>query len=341
MFRLMGPMLILAASAASGQEASLGDANRFFAEGRELLARGELAEACRKFARSHELLPRAGTLLNLAVCLARSGENLQAFYRFQEALDAAIRDGRADREELARGYLEDLRSKLAWLTISVERARDVPALTVLIDDVPRDTLGSSIAIEPGPHVIKATAPGHLPFQATIAVEAGVSRSIEISPLVVESREVPAPLHEPTATTVIVPALVPRNLLIESSSSAAGFRPAGGILLGAGGAALVAGGFAGLRAMLGGSALRRACPDLKCTSKIDLERANLINDRARTDALVADVAIPVGLAAVGVGLYLWLSETPKKPPRGEARGPNIAVLSSAWPSSLSAQVSGSW
>jgi len=94
-------------------------------------------------------------------------------------------------------------------------------------------------------------------------------------------------------------------------------------------------------MLDGRALRRTCPDLRCASETNVTEGNRIEDRARTEARVADVAIPVGAIVVGAGVYLWLSEPSKKAPPGPARVARVEVTPFASRSSLGAHVSASW
>jgi hypothetical protein len=329
----------LVASSASGQEAARAEADRAFQEGRIALARGALDDACSKFARSYALLPRHGTLLNLALCLKQSGKNVEAFHRFEEGLAAATQDGRPDREELARKHLDELKSKLAWLSIEVAQVQAVPKLHVLVDGVPLETLGSPQPAEPGTHLISASAPGRVSYEVTVAVEAGDSRTIEIPPLALEPHE--APLSSDARPQPIVPIATPARRLHADASPSASRKPLGIAFLGTGMATLVVGGVVGLRAMLDGRSLRRTCPELKCTSTSDLAQANGIRDRARTAAHIADVTIPVGAIVAGVGLYLWMSEPTTKSERRSARTVGFELSPAVSPSLLGANVDGSW
>jgi len=57
------------------------EADTLFAQGRELLERGQYAEACAKLAKSEHLAPAIGTLLNLGYCW----EQIQ---RYRSSMDA-------------------------------------------------------------------------------------------------------------------------------------------------------------------------------------------------------------------------------------------------------------
>ncbi len=85
------------------------EANRLFYEGNTRMAEGDIRTACERYAESLALLRRGGTLLNLALCREAAGELDAARSLFEEALDVAIRDERADREQVARQHITALR----------------------------------------------------------------------------------------------------------------------------------------------------------------------------------------------------------------------------------------
>jgi tetratricopeptide (TPR) repeat protein len=88
-------------------------ANALFAQAKRLLSTGEVAAACARFEESHRLAPRAGTLLNLGLCHERQGKLEDARRELAEALAAAQRDGRTDREPIAREHLAVVDNRLA------------------------------------------------------------------------------------------------------------------------------------------------------------------------------------------------------------------------------------
>src|SRR5436305_1863991 len=77
-------------------------AQALFEEGRRLMAAGKYAEACPKLAASQKLDPGAGTLLNLASCYEKAGQNASSWATFKEAAAAARQSGHADWEKAAR-----------------------------------------------------------------------------------------------------------------------------------------------------------------------------------------------------------------------------------------------
>src|SRR5690349_6994160 len=80
-------------------------AQSLFDLGKELMKEKRFAEACRALGESQRLDPGGGTLFALAYCHEQSGHISVALSEFKEALSMAQRDGRADREKLARDHI--------------------------------------------------------------------------------------------------------------------------------------------------------------------------------------------------------------------------------------------
>ena len=135
---LAGLATVLVASHAYAEPVSASDralAQSLFDEGRSLLESGHVHEACDRFSRSLKIEPGGGTLLNLAVCHEKEGRVATAYVEHNTALSQALREGRADREAIARKHIAVLAPIVPRLRFV--RATDAPAaLTLLLDGAP-------------------------------------------------------------------------------------------------------------------------------------------------------------------------------------------------------------
>jgi hypothetical protein len=165
-------------------------AQRLFDEARALIEHGEVPHACALFAESQRLDPGGGTLLNLALCHEQEGKLAAAYFELDEALSQAVRDGREDRESMARERRVALLPRVPKLTIVPPRT-DVAigsvasrALAVELDGVPlgRAALGVALLLDPGPHRLRATAEGCPPWEYAIVLAEAKDLRIEIPQL---------------------------------------------------------------------------------------------------------------------------------------------------------------
>jgi len=149
-------------AAAQGGNAAL--AESLFREGKRLSGERKFAEACPKFAESYKLDPGLGTLLNLALCHESEGKPATAWAEFSEASSRARREGDNDRAQLAEEHVRALEPKLAHVTIALAPGAAVQGLVVKFDsrELASAALGLPIAIDPGKHVLEASAPGKEP-----------------------------------------------------------------------------------------------------------------------------------------------------------------------------------
>ena len=178
--------------------------NAFFDEGRRLLGEKRVAEACACFEESYRLAPRGGNLLNLGLCHEQAGRLLAARRELGEALAIARRDGRADREPLAREHIAAIEARLSWLELApppnVERA----LVTLAIDGAPlAPEHWSAVPVEPGTHLLSASADGFRASEVRIEIgPASERRSLRFAAL---EPLVRAPEPGKTAEFPVVPA----------------------------------------------------------------------------------------------------------------------------------------
>jgi hypothetical protein len=87
---------------------------------------------------------------------------------------------------------------------------------------------------------------------------------------------------------------------------AGKRTAGYVVLGVGAAGVAIGAVFGLLALS-----KKSDADASCQGRFDCPRDGYdANNSAHTDATISTIAFGVGLVAIGVGAYLFLTSRPK-------------------------------
>jgi hypothetical protein len=282
-----------------------------FLMGKALMEQGRIDDACAKFDESLKLEPRGGTLLNLAVCRQKQGRHATALRLLREARARALKDQRDDRIDLAEKAMAESGAKLSWLTIRIAVGADASDLAIQIDgeDLARASWGVLQAVDPGQHVVTATATGRARLETTVTVGgAGDQQSVEIpAPKVETKAETRPPDDEPPATHP--PPDVPT-----APRPRAWQKPLGATVAAVGVGALAVGAVFGVKALHDAAASNPLCPASVCRSvpAYNQERA------AATAARVADVAIPLGAAAAAAGLVvLFLPQAPPSPTRSAA------------------------
>lgn len=174
-----------AGSAANGDPVARAEA--LFQEGRRLLEEGHAPAACPKLAESLLLDRATGTLLALAMCHEVDGHLASAWGEYREVVGRAKREGRADREEAARQYAHALEARLSTLSIAVPAAvAQIPGLVVQRDGMALESTAwsTAVAVDAGPHVVSAAAPGRLAFATTVVVRAVADHATVTVPLLV-------------------------------------------------------------------------------------------------------------------------------------------------------------
>jgi hypothetical protein len=275
-------------------------ADALFAEGKALLD-SDLLAACAKFDESLRENPAAlGTLMNVALCDEKLGRIASAVSRFTEARDHAKEQKLGEHQKVAEQHIAALAPHVPRLTIKLTEA--LPETQVALDDkiVASDRL-AEIAVDPGERVVVVSAPGRLPFRRKLVIGRGEEREI------------------------VVPVLA-RSLTVTSSR-----RRIGQIVTLAG----VVGGAAGLGL---GLYARHAYneqfgPEGACTRDRNLcsPAGQRQVDRARTLGDVGTAVGLLGVAAVGVGAYLWVRAPASTP--AVSRDPGITVVPQVAPDGL--------
>jgi hypothetical protein len=279
-------------------------ATALFDDARSLLADGKVAEACRKLEESRRLAPVTGTVLNLATCHEREGLTASAAAEFREARALAEHDHRDDRVAFAEEHLRALEPRLSTLLIVVPPEADVPGLGVTRDGVAlgRAAWGTRIPVDPGTHVLVATAPGKTPWRLEVRVgpeadaqTATVARLEDVTPP-------PLPVAPPPPVEAAKPPPPPPDVVPPPPHGLSTRRT---WALAAGGAGVLgvgAGSVLGIVAIDKHHANGAVCTASPCSQSYTL------NDQAKTAADGSTIAFSVGLVALGVGAFLWFGDS---------------------------------
>jgi hypothetical protein len=266
---------------------------------------GHWTEARFFFARAHALNPNARTLRGLGLTCYESRNYVEAIGYFNQALQSAeqpLTDKmRADIAQL----LQQAQQFVTRVIVTLDPAR----AELEVDHVPRELAADGVVLlDPGEHELSASAEGHRPEQHTLNAEGGELR-LELRLRALDGA--PALVKGPEQTP-------PPRMAAESGSS----DLAPYIVMGAGGAALVAG------AVLVGIAAADKHAVEHAKEGATWPELEPRYNRGRTFFPVGFALMGVGLAGVAAGLTwkLW--------PAGQERAPSAQLHVSPWGLELS-------
>ncbi len=268
---------------------------------------GNYAEACPKFEASQQLDPGLGTMLNLAECYEKTGRTASAWAEYREAIPLARAAGSKARQDLATERARALEERLSTLTIRAMSGEPTDAqLEVRRDGVALQAaeLGAPIPVDPGEHLIEATAPGKAPWSSKVQVGPDAAKvSVDIPALEPEGKAavpIAAPLVA-TTTTTAPPSDRP-------SSDGSTQRVTGLVLGGAGIVGVGLGTFFGLRASSKWSDAKEQCTDYPYGCGTD---GTDLRSSARSAGNVSTIAFVAGGALLATGVVLYLTAPSKK------------------------------
>jgi hypothetical protein len=180
-FVLMAVVLSTAALAHADGEEDQVKADRLFEEAQALKQAGKTDEACTKYNEALSFNNNAvGTLLNVAKCAEDSGKYATAVKHYRQARDLAREHNLNEHKTAAEERLVINEPKVPRLAIAfTERLAE---MKLLIDDVvyPTDQQSTNeLRLDPGTRHIVVTAPGRLPFETTVTLVEGKQEAVAI------------------------------------------------------------------------------------------------------------------------------------------------------------------
>lgn len=272
-------------------------ADAAFEEARTLLDEGRTKEACDKFELSMSLDPSPGTLLNLGNCY-EPNDLVRAITTFERALADAQTWPDAEKKArwtvAAQGRLADLTRKVPQLTV---RSTE-PQVRVTLDGQMLE-LGTLLRVNPGSHVLEASAPDRRPYKQDLQVSAGQRLDLTLPAL--EPLAAGAPV-EPGPAVMSEP---PPDAAAGSRQNQYGVLP--WVLAGGGAALLGTSLVTGLMASSKAGQLEDECTGVADDGRPQCLDPSLrdVKDSAETLALVTDVLWISGALVAGAGITLFV------------------------------------
>jgi len=285
-----GALGILVLAATAHAQSSGAQAETLFREGKDLMAKGKVAEACSAFDASQKLDPTTATLLNQAACREKNEQFATAWGLFLEAerqtRSAADAQGQ-QWHQVAASKASKLEPRLSTLTITVAQDNRVAGLEILRGGEPVDPAAwnRALPVDGGTYKVTARAPGNAEWSSTITVgNEHDAKAIEIPKLKAAALE---QLPVPTPDSAAAPASAPR----------ARSRV---VPLVVGGAAVVLAGGA-----LGFELWARSTNSQSLDEKTSNDRRLSLWHSANNKRYVAEGLGVASLAAAGVAVWLYL------------------------------------
>jgi tetratricopeptide (TPR) repeat protein len=166
--------ILASAAPRAGAQSSTAQAETLFRQGKDLMARGKLAEACAAFDASQKLDPTLATLLNQASCREKNGQLATAWGLFLEAerqSRSATDDATRQLHQVAQAHAAKLEPRLSTLAINVAADNRVGGLEILRNNDPVDpgAWNKPLPVDGGTYKITARAPGNTDWSSTVTV----------------------------------------------------------------------------------------------------------------------------------------------------------------------------
>lgn len=292
--------LVYASPAQASGPADAAVAEMLFQQGVALMNAGHAIEACPKFEESQKLDPATGTLMALAQCYETRGSLASAWPVYLEAAASAHRANDFDREKAARARAQALTPRFPKLVVSVAGgANGIVGLRVTRDNTPIGAAqrGTALPVDLGPHTLRATAPGCVPWQTRLDVTT-----------------------EGSLIEVQIPALVCGG----QPKSARPIRAWGLGIGGVGIAAIVVGSIFGLESISKHGEATKYCNGAHCWD----DRGRSAGDAAIRAGNVSTITMIAGTAFLAAGVTLWVSAPKRSAQTGDVRIGVVAGVRSA-------------
>jgi tetratricopeptide (TPR) repeat protein len=265
-------------------------ARTLFESATRLMKRGDYAAASVQLEEARRIAPtKLGVRMNLGLCYLKMGKTASAWGEYTLVAET---DTREERRDEARQQAANLTPDLSRLDI---RAPEYAALT--LDGAPLVATGTALPVDPGVHVLRATAPGKVAWETSITV-APAERRVQLRvPDLVSAMAARTPHSTPPADKV-------------QGSGASSVRAPLAIL---GWAVGGAGALLGSGLIVDANRIwQRAqpnCPDFAC-NRVGYDDWKT----ARSESIVGTTLLVSGLGLVLGATLVWIVTVPKSLPQ---------------------------
>lgn len=299
----LGAALLAASPTIARAQSASSAAETLFQDGKALLARGQLKEACEKLAASQKLEGAVGTLAALGACYEKDGRTATALTTFRAGLSLA--QSRHDaRDKVFAEKIAELEPQVPSVRFSAgDGVRGAPGVTLELDTLALDlaVVGSELAVDPGPHRLTVRAPGRATRETTFTLKNGdraFPLRIELGP----SADAPG-----------------------TAEGGSIQKPVAIALMSAGALGLGLGTFFGIRTLSLAADAKSLCRT--GTDCADYRGAQDRYDSGKGTATASNVFFGLGLAAAGAGVVLYvLAPSAAKTGIAPTVGPGLAGAS---------------
>jgi hypothetical protein len=309
-----------------------------FEAGRKLQGEGKFAEACPKLEESQKMDPGMGTLFYLSDCYEKIGRTMSAWVGFREVAAQALLGGQAEREKFARGRVATLEPQLMRLKILVRPEAGQISVTRDGAVMSPGVFGTPVPLDPGAHLISATAPGKESWESKIILkDPGQTLTVEV-PTLLDKKPGTAAVTPPVGDK---PPPGPQSTVVAGNNAIVSTpdvepkrtwqRPLGITLTGVGAVGVGVGVALGVMAK---STFDDSAPHCDATGHcdptgIDQRKSAVGKGNAATGVFVAGAVLAAG------GVVLWITAPSSKGsagaavPVGLSFGPGSAALQGAF------------
>jgi hypothetical protein len=295
---LLALLLATHGASAEGPTDSAAQADALFRSAKSLRDAGKLPEACAAFAQSKRLDAGIGVSLYLGDCYEKIGRLASAWAEFRDA-EARARARKDNRAEVARARAAAIEPRLGHIGIALSPVTAPPGSEIKVDDAGAVASASwtTIAADPGEHVVKLEVGGKVVRAVPTKVRAGKWAIVRLDPARVASEGVlpREPAREPPQLTSATEPIAPSGGGADASVKIDTRQALGYTLLAAGAIGTAIG--AGL-VVAKNQSLSTGAP-------------NGTPSENQSDKIGSEIAFAVGGAALVSAVILYLTAPPAK------------------------------